>query len=102
MVSQAAYVDTSANGPIVNTTDNLGIVTETQADLLGRTLRTIENYVSGGLSSSGLPTDSDTAEDVTTDSLYDTSGRLAATVAYDATGTAARARDHGLPLRIAA
>jgi hypothetical protein len=87
MVSQTAYIDTAATGPIVSTTDNAGTVTQVQADLLGRTVRTIQNYVSAGLASNGLPTASDTAEDVTTDSLYDTAGRAAATVAYDATSS---------------
>jgi RHS repeat-associated protein len=87
MVSQTAYIDTAATGPIVDTTDNAGIVTQTQSDLLGRTVRTIQNYVSAGLAANGLPTASDTAEDVTTDSLYDTAGRAAATVAYDATSS---------------
>src|SRR5271157_1411521 len=83
LVSQTVYNDTSATGPIVETINNAGVVTETQSDLMGRTIRTIQNYVAGGLTTYGNLENTDTAEDVTTDSLYDSSGRLAATVAYD-------------------
>ncbi len=57
---------TSATGPIVNSINNLGIVSETQSDLAGRTLRTIDNYVAAGLDQNGNPVAADIAEDVTT------------------------------------
>ncbi|MGO9108944.1 MAG: Calx-beta domain-containing protein [Thermoguttaceae bacterium] len=87
VVSETVYNDTSATGPIVQTIDNAGVITQTQSDLMGRTIRTIQNYVAGGLTTYGNLENTDTAEDITTDSLYDSSGRLAATVAYDATGS---------------
>ncbi len=86
MVTTTAYDDTSAVGPIVDSTDNAGVITHSESDLLGRPKRTIENYVPEELSS-GLPTASDTSQDVMTAYQYDTSGRLAAQIVYDANGS---------------
>ncbi len=55
---------------------------------MGRTTATIQNYVAAGLDSKGLPTATDTAEDVTTAFQYDSGGRLVTQTAYDATGSA--------------
>jgi hypothetical protein len=52
-------------------TDNKGIKTRTYYDLLGRTTRTVANYVDG-------VDEEDTDADQTTEYLYDSAGRLAA------------------------
>ena len=70
----------SAAGPIIDTIDNAGIVTETQTDLMGRTICTIQNYVNG------RPEATETDQDVTTAYAYDPQGRLGAQVAFDANG----------------
>ncbi len=88
IVSETVYNPRmSATGPIVDSIDNLGIISETQSDLDGRTLRTIDNYVAAGLDQNGNPVAADTAEDVTTAYQYDTSGRLVTLTAYDANGS---------------
>ena len=86
IVSQTVYIDTSTAGPIIETIDNAGIITQTQSDLMGRTIRTIQDYVPSGLDLKGLPTATDTAEDVTTAFQYDSGGRQVTQTAYDATG----------------
>ncbi len=94
IVSQTVYDDTSPTGPIVETIDNVGVITETQSDLMGRTVRTIQNYdglpygaTGSGFTSSGYVLASDMAQDVTTDYQYDAAGRLVAQTAYDANGS---------------
>ena len=88
IVSETVYDPVyNAVGPVVETIDNAGQITWTQSDLMGRTLRTIENYVPAGLDQNGNPVAADTAEDVTTDYQYDTFGRLATLTAYDANGS---------------
>src|SRR5271165_1390631 len=72
VVSETVFNDTGAVGPM-QTVNNIGVVTQTQSDLLGRTVNTIKNYVVGGLSN-GLPVASDKAEDVMTAFQYDSSG----------------------------
>ena len=79
IVSQTAYTYDST-GPVVSTTDNAGIVTQTQLDLAGRTVRTIQDYVNGKFNLSHSD------RDVITDYAYDAGGRLAATTTYDVAG----------------
>jgi len=81
LVTTTAYIDTSTAGPIVQTTDNAGIVTQTQSDLAGRTVAIVQNYTTGS------PHTSNTAQDATTAELYDADGRLSAEVTFDATNT---------------
>ena len=71
----------------VETIDNAGIATLTETDMLGRTVRTVQDYQSGGFSTGGVPLAADTASDLTTDYQFDTAGRLTAMTVYDATGT---------------
>jgi RHS repeat-associated protein len=59
---------------------------QTQSDLAGRTVSTIQNYDSSELGSNGLPTQDDTAQDVMTAYQYDSAGRLATMTVYDAQG----------------
>ena len=66
IVSETGYNPHGTTGPIVDAINNLGIVSETQSDLAGRTLRTIDNYVAAGPDQNGNPVAADTAEDVTT------------------------------------
>ena len=94
LVSRTAYINTSSAGPIVDTTDNAGIVTETRMDLLGRTTRTIQNFdgLAYGAYGSGFDSDgdvlaADTAGDVTTDYQYDAYGRMVTMTVYDADGS---------------
>jgi RHS repeat-associated protein len=62
-------------------------VSETRSDLLGRTLRTIQNYTGqGDFGLSGVPLETDTAQDLTTDYQYDSSGRMVTMTVYDAKG----------------
>jgi YD repeat-containing protein len=70
----------SADGEIVDSIDNAGQITETQYDLLGRTIRTIDNYEDGTVD------ETDTDSDVTTEYQYDSFGRLATVTAIDAKG----------------
>ena len=87
------YVDIRRPGPIVQTIDNAGVVTQTQSDLLGRTIRTIQNY--DRLAYVCLrqriqrhrdrPADQQHRQDVTTDDQYDSAGRLVTQTAYDTT-----------------
>jgi RHS repeat-associated protein len=92
IVSQTAYTY-DAMGPVVSTTNNAGIVTWTQSDLAGNTLRTIQDFdgkaygqAGSGFGSSGNVLDTDMAEDLTTDYHYDSAGRLATMTVYDAQG----------------
>ena len=87
IVSETVYDPVyNAVGAVEETIDNAGRITWTQSDLAGRTLRTIQNYVPAGLDQNGNPVAADTAEDVTTDYQFDTSGRLVTLTAYDAQG----------------
>ncbi len=79
--------DSAPAGPIVQTIDNAGVITQTQSDLAGRTMSTIQNYVAAGLDCNGLPIATDTAQDVTTGYQYDFAGRLVTQTAYNANGT---------------
>ena len=89
-VTQTVYNNTSATGPIVQSINNAGFITQTQFDLMGRTITTIQDYDAAGLdANTGLPVETDmgsNAKDVTVGDFYDTSGRLLATVAYNAKG----------------
>ncbi len=94
-VTTTAYNATSAAGPIVDTTDNAGSTTETQSDLLGRTVRTIQNFdrlaygaTGSGFDASGNVLETDTAQDLTTDYQYDSYGRMVTMTVYDAKGAA--------------
>ena len=72
---------TAAIGEIIDTIDNADRTSETQYDLAGRVVRTIENYANGTVEAG------DTQCDVTTKYDYDTLGRLATVTAFDARGT---------------
>ena len=65
----------------MQTINNAGIITQTQSDLDGRTVSTIQNYTTGSPHTSTL------AQDVTTAEIYDADGRLSAEVAFDASGS---------------
>jgi RHS repeat-associated protein len=78
IASATAY---DAAGRAYRTTDNLGHVTQTSFDLLGRTVAVIANYIDGV----ALETESDT--DQTTQYIYDTAGRLSKQRALDPKGS---------------
>ena len=80
IVTQTAYIDTSPAGPIVQTTNNAGIVTQTQSDLMGRTISTIQNYKTGS------PSASYSDRDVATTDIYDPQGRLSAELTFNTVG----------------
>ena len=80
LVSKTTYNDVSAAGRIVDSIDNLGRTNETQYDLLGRTVRTIQNYDDGTVE------ETDTAADLTTEYQYDSHGRMVTLIAYNAKG----------------
>jgi YD repeat-containing protein len=81
IVSKSVYNPRwSAAGPIVDTIDNAGHISETQYDLAGRTIRTIANYDNGAVE------ETDTDRDLTTEYQYDSFGRLVTTTALDAKG----------------
>jgi RHS repeat-associated protein len=95
---QTVYNAPTPAGQAVDTIDNAGCVTRTLYDAAGRTVMTIQNYLSGGINGAISATDSDaqvatelqagdTAEDVTTKYDYDSAGRLATMIAYDPLGT---------------
>ena len=71
----------SRTGPITRTYDNAGHIAETQSDLLGRTICTIQNRYNGTVE------ETDTAQDLTTRYQFDSQGRLAAMVAVNAKGS---------------
>ena len=92
-------VNKRLSGRPYQTIDNLGRINETFYDAAGRTWITNQNYVAGGtvygcfypvkgdsqVAAELKPTDTD--EDVVVKYDYDSSGRLATMVAYDANGT---------------
>jgi YD repeat-containing protein len=88
LVSQTVYNAPTPAGQAVDAIDNAGIDDRTIYDPEGRVTRTIQDYTTGsGDFSGGIPAAGDTGKDVTTDYKYDSAGRLAAQVAYDAKGT---------------
>ena len=78
-------------GHAYQTTDNLGRINETQFDAASRAVRTIQNYdgldygVPGsGFDGYGVPLETSTEQDITVDYEYDSAGRLATMIAYNA------------------
>ena len=71
-----ASYDYNTAGEVESVTDPMGLVNETYYDLLGRTTKTIENYVDGTVSDS---------DDKTTEYAYDLSGQVS-TLRADLTG----------------
>ena len=81
LVTQTVYTPRlSAAGPIVDRVDNAGRIAETQYDLAGRAIRTIDNYDDGAVQ------ETDTDQDVTIEYQYDAFGRLATLTAVNAKG----------------
>ena len=81
IVAQTVYNDSSFGGPMMDSIDNAGRTSETQSDLLGHTIRTIENLDNGTVE------ETDTNKDVTTEYQYDSSGRMVTMIAYNAKGS---------------
>ena len=78
IVAQYLYNDA---GRMYHAVDNLGRITETRFDALGRTTKTIENYVDG------VAGETETTTDRTTEYIYDTAGRLSIQRALNPKGT---------------
>ena len=74
----ASKTEYDAAGRGYRTIDNLGRITQTDVDLLGRTTATISNYVDGWDSA-------DTDTDQTVEYVYDSAGRLSELVAKNGT-----------------
>ena len=75
-----SLVDYDTAGRAYKTTDNLGRESWTVYDDLGRTVKTIQNYDDGDVD------ETDTDCDVTVEYEYDSYGRLATMIAYNAKG----------------
>jgi YD repeat-containing protein len=87
LVSQTVYNAPTSTGQAIDTIDNAGTVSRTIYDPAGRVTRTIQDYTGSGEFSGGIPAETDTDKDATTDYVYDSAGRLAAQIAYDPNGT---------------
>jgi RHS repeat-associated protein len=81
LVSKTIYDPSiSATGRIMRSIDNAGRITETQTDLLGRTIKTIENF------DDGVVDETDTDQDITVEYEYDSSGRMVTLIAHNSLG----------------
>lgn len=84
---QLQLVEYDAAGRAHRTIDNTGRVNETQYDDAGRVVKTIQNYHNGTVE------ETDADRDVTVEYEYDSFGRLATVIVYNAKG------DDGLPFQ---
>ena len=90
---QLSVTQYNAAGYAYRALDNLGRITETQYDLVGHVVRTIQNYdglayggQGSGFDQYGFPLETSTECDVTVDYQYDSAGRLVTMTAYNAKG----------------
>ena len=91
IVTQTEY---DAAGRAYRTIDNLDRTNETLYDAAGRTVRTIQDFdgktygdTGSGFDQYGVPLVTSTDQDVTVDYQYDSAGRLATMIAYNAKGS---------------